>query len=269
MIDLLVDRINSKKTVEQNLNEVREALQIIILKILHDRSFFRHTAFVGGTALRILYDMKRFSEDLDFSLISPQRYNFRSFIQELKYDLEKYGFEVEGEPKVTRTVEQCMLRFRGLLQKLNLSKLRDQKLFIRFEVDSNPPKGGQTETSLVNHLLTFSIVHFDLPSLFATKLHACFFRKYTKGRDFYDLFWYLGRNVKPNFGLLNRAIEQTEKKRFKIGEKNFVDFTERELEKIDFAHVRRDVERFLVDKTELAYLKKEYLIGMLTRNFSR
>lgn len=263
--NFLSERIDRRKTAEENIQKVREALQIIILKIVHDRGHFRNLAFVGGTALRILYDLKRFSEDLDFSLVSRRAYDFDAYVKELKYDLAKYGFQIEGIPKVTRTVHQVMLRFRGLLQSLGLSSLPSQKLFIRIEVDSDPPKGWQTETSFVNRLLAFPIVHYDLPSLYATKLHACFFRPYTKGRDFYDLFWYLGRRMKPNFHLLNRAIEQTEGKKLMLSESNFTDFMKRELAPIDFAKVRRDVERFLEDKSELEHLRADYFLGMVER----
>ena len=79
-------------------------------------------------------------------------------------------------------------------------------------MDTNPPKGGRTAETPLNKTYIFSVRHFDLPSMLATKLHACFYRKYTKGRDFYDLVWYLGRKVFPNLELLNNAIQQTEGK---------------------------------------------------------
>lgn len=263
MIDLLKERINPKQPVERNFQEVREALQLMILKALHDRGRFGNVAFVGGTALRILYDLKRFSEDLDFSLVNKRKYDFETLVSDLENDLGKYGLKAEGEPKISKTVHQVMIRFPGILEPLGLSSLKSQKIFIRLEIDSNPPRGWQTELSLVSRLFTFPVLHFDLPSLYATKIHACFYRPFTKGRDYYDLLWYLGRKMTPNFNLLNRAIEQTEGKNPKVDDHTYAEFLKTKLDKVDFARVRSDVERFLEDKAELKYLSREFLIGLV------
>jgi len=126
-----------------------------------------------------------------------------------------------------------------------LSNLPEQKVFIKIEIDTNPPSGYNTEVSLINKLFVFDVVHFDLPFLYATKIHACFFRKYVKGRDFYDLMWYLTKKVTPNYKLLNNAIAQTHKKgNISISSENFKEFLKTRLLKIDFAKVKKDVERF-------------------------
>ena len=98
--------------------------------------------------------------------------------------------------------------------------------------------------------------------MFATKIHACLFRKYTKGRDFYDLVWYLGKKTKPNYTLLNNAVEQTEKKRLDLTPRTMAGFMTEKLEGLDYGAIRRDVERFLEDKNELKMLDKDMLLAM-------
>src|SRR3989338_85113 len=206
MIQVLKDKLKETRDAEAKFNLAREFLQILILKILADRLAFKHLAFVGGTALRILFDLRRFSEDLDFSITRKKGYSFHKLSQDLQYQLKKYGLDVDLEENEQKTVESIMLRFKDILSSLGLSPLKSQKLSIRLEIDTNPPAVWKTDISLINKIYTFTVVHYDIPSLYASKLCACFFRKYVKGRDFYDLVWYLGKKVMPNFRLLNNAI---------------------------------------------------------------
>jgi uncharacterized protein YukJ len=104
-----------------------------------------------------------------------------------------------------------------------------------------------------------------LPSLFATKLHACFYRKYVKGRDFYDLIWYLSNNVEPNFTLLNNAIKQTDKNQKRITKNNFKSPLSERIEHIDFKLVKKDVERFLEDKNEIKLLDYKTVKSLIDR----
>jgi predicted nucleotidyltransferase component of viral defense system len=240
-------------------------LQSLILKIIYDKDYFKNLAFVGGTALRFLYGLRRFSEDIDFSLINKEGYKFDSFLEKITYELEKYGLSVEIKKDAKEPVQSAMLKFKDILYLLELSRQKSQKISIKLEIDSNPPKGWNTELSLISKYFVFTVLHFDIPSLYSTKIHACFFRKYIKGRDFYDLIWYFGKNVVPNFRLLNNAIEQTEKKRMDLNAKNFNDFLKERLKKIDFAKVRKDVERFVEDKNELKLLDKDMILKVLDK----
>jgi predicted nucleotidyltransferase component of viral defense system len=259
MIDVLKQQLKPSMDTAEKINRVREFLQILCLKIIHDKGYFENMAFVGGTALRILYDLRRFSEDLDFSVIKKEKYDFLKIITTLASELELYGFDVESKNNAEKTVQSSFLKFNNLLNELGLSQMKEQKLSIRIEVDSNPPEGWNTQTTLINKTYIFNVAHFDLPSLYATKLHACFFRKFIKGRDFYDLLWYLGRKFQPNFILLNNAVKQTEGKDLKLDEKNFKDFLSERLEKVNFVLVKKDVERFLEDKKELELLDLELI----------
>jgi predicted nucleotidyltransferase component of viral defense system len=254
MIDVLRQQISPAMTAEEKTNRVREFLQILILKILSDRGYFTHLAFVGGTALRILYNLRRFSEDLDFSLMIKKGYKFRTIVANLEKDLRLFGLEPELKPKEDKMVQSLFLKFPNLLGEIGISVPSGQKLSIRVEIDTNPPKGAITETTIINRTYLFTLLRFDLTSLYATKLHACFFRKYTKGRDYYDLVWYLGKKIEPNYKLLNNSIIQTEGYDMKLNRDNLSAFIVNRLQKVDFRVVRRDVERFLEDKTELKLL---------------
>jgi len=265
MLDIIKAHLNERMSREEKIHLVREDLQVIILKILYDLGMFRHLAFVGGTALRILFDLRRFSEDLDFSLIRKKRYNFNKFASAIEYQLKKYGLGVDVKKNDLKTVQRAMFRFKNILMSLGLSNMREQKLSIGLEIDAQPPRGWKADISLVTKVFVFTVTHYDLPSLYATKLHACFFRKYVKGRDFYDLVWYLGKKILPNFVLLNHAIAQTENKKIIVAEENFEQFLSEKMRKIDFGKVRKDVERFLVDKEELRLLNKDSIMQLLSK----
>ena len=256
MIEFLQNQIAGSMSDENKINRLRETLQLLCLKILYDKDFLSKIAFVGGTALRVLYDMRRFSEDLDFSVINRKGYDFTELISSLRREFKLYGLEMKVKTKTFNTVQSSMLKFPALLNAMGLSAFENQNLSIKIEVDSNPPSGWQIETTVINKIYVLNLTHFDLPSLFATKLHACFFRRYVKGRDFYDLMWYIGKKIKPNYDLFNNAIEQTQGVSLNLGDKNIKDFILEKVSKIDFKTVREDVERFLEDKSELKLLEQ-------------
>ncbi|MFH1868330.1 MAG: nucleotidyl transferase AbiEii/AbiGii toxin family protein [Candidatus Omnitrophota bacterium] len=268
MIELLKQQIDSSKSDEEKINRLREAIQLLVLKILYNKGYFSRLAFVGDTALRIIYDMRRFSEDLDFSLISKKDYDFSELISILKREVKLYGLDMNTKDRIVKTVQGSMLKFPGVLKAVGLSALEGENLAIKVEVDSNPPSGWQLKNTYVNKLYVLNITHPDLPSLYATKLHACFFRKYTKGRDFYDLIWYLGKRVKPNYELLNNAIKQTQGEDPGLKESNIKDFLLEKVAKVDFSAVKKDVERFLEDKNELKLLEASLISQSVTDFFT-
>lgn len=264
MIELLRQLFTPNMSHEEKINRTREFLQILALKIMYDKNYLNNLAFVGDTALRLLFKLRRFSEDLDFSLINKKGYSFIKINSQLEREFKLYGLNVEAKIKLERTVQNTFLKFSGLLKELGLSTLDKQKLSIKIEVDANPPQGWHTETTLINKIYLVNLTHFDLPSLYASKLHACFFRKYIKGRDFYDLVWYIGKGIKPNFTLLNNAIKQTEGYALKLSAQNFNGFLLSKLEKINFREVKKDVERFLEDRNELKLLQFNIIRKTLT-----
>lgn len=264
MLDIIKRQIKSDLSEEEKVNQVREFLQIVILKIIYDLGFFKNIVFTGGTALRIIYGLRRYSEDLDFSLVMKEGYVFSHLHEGLKKELiDHYGFRADLKHKGQKTVHSIDLRFNNLLFELGLSSHKSAKLYVKIEIDSNPPLGGKVNLSLVNRDFVFTVTHFDLPSLFATKLHACFFRKYTKGRDIYDLIWYLGKNILPNFTVLNNAILQTTHKDSGLNKETLKALLLKHIEKIDFSTAKKDVERFLIDKKELELFNKDLLIKVV------
>ena len=259
LLDLIKESLNDRMSQEEKMHLVREELQILILKILFDVGAFKNLAFVGGTALRIIFGLRRFSEDLDFSLIQKRGYNLDKLAKTVQYQLQKYGFDIDIKKNDRKNVQILMVKFKDVLFTLGLSNLKQQKLSIGLEIDTYPPEGWNTEVSLITRRFIFTVTHYDLPSLYATKLHACFFRKYVKGRDFYDFVWYLGKGILPNFTLLNNAISQTEGRKAGVSRENFKEFLLEKLKKVDFSKVRGDVERFLIDKEELKLLDERLI----------
>jgi hypothetical protein len=264
MIEVLKQQINSSMQPEEQLNRIREFLQIMVLKNLSDQNAFDNIAFTGGTALRILHDSRRFSEDLDFSLVNAKAYDFKILTAGLVRHFRLNNLAADCKPKAEKTVHSVFLKFPGILKELGLGAFAEQKLSIKLEVDTNPPKGGLLTETTLNKTYIFSVKHFDLPSMFATKLHACFFRKYTKGRDFYDLVWYLGRKVSPNLELLNNAIRQTEKKAMYVTIADLKDFLLTRLERVDFNAAVADVRRFIMDENELRVINKDSLRSLVS-----
>jgi len=264
MIDLIRKEVSKTASAEENINRIREFLQVLMLKVMFDKGHLEPIAFTGGTALRILHGLKRYSEDMDFSLVNKKGYDFARMQADLINELNKNNIKTEGARlKLDSTVNSCFISFPELIPALAISGYPKKNLKIKIEVDSNPPEGGKTAIVPVTDRFVIAVKTFDLPSLFATKLHACLFRRYTKGRDFYDLVWYLGKRVVPNLTLLNNAIQQTEKKDMGLTTLNYKSLIIDKITGLDFKKVREDVAVFLEDKAELKLLDQELLLGML------
>lgn len=240
-----------------------EFLQHLILQSLYRQNAFQFITFTGGTALRLLYHARRFSEDLDFSLTRKKNVRLKTIASKVQNDLKLQGINSEVYLQNEKVVFKSDFRFPGLLQEFNLSPLKDQKLTIKLEVDKNPPQGYKKEILLVSSPLSYSLSVFDLSSLFATKLHAIFYRKYTKGRDYYDLIWYLGKQIKPNFTLLNNAIKQTHPHEKKITGANFKEKLIQHLETINFKTIKADVEKLIMNREELDFLNLNAINSLL------
>lgn len=241
------------------LNLLREYLQAFTLRSLHESEAFTSLSFVGGTALRFLYNLPRFSEDLDFSLDSKANYDPEKWLAKLKRDLEFAQFEATLTWSTKTTVHNGWIKIKGLLKEAGLSGHADQAISIKWEIDTRPPVGATTETQVVNRHFLLALRHHDLPSLMAGKIHALGCRTYIKGRDYYDLLWYRGRTppAVPNLTLLQNAVDQTEKNPWKA-----TDWKKILLDKFaatDFKTVVKDVERFLEHPEETGYLTQELL----------
>ncbi|MFH1429395.1 MAG: nucleotidyl transferase AbiEii/AbiGii toxin family protein [Candidatus Margulisiibacteriota bacterium] len=264
MYEVLRKRINEYGQDNRiKLAYIREYLQLLVLKILDEKGYFRNIAFVGGTALRILYDLNRFSEDLDFSLISKQNYSFSKIISELERELKLHNFNIEITCKEDKAVASAFIKFDQLLFDFGLSSHTNQRLSIKLEIDQKPPDGYQCTLDMINKEFLIGINHYDLPSLYSGKLHALLFRKYTKGRDFYDLLWFIGRKVEPNYTLLKNAIKQTENVNYQVDGGKLKELLINKINKTEFSKVKSDMEPFLVDTKEMRFFDKKYFLNIL------
>lgn len=196
----------------QKLNLLREYLQAFTMRSLHESEAFLCLSFVGGTSLRFLFNLPRFSEDLDFSLENSEGYEPVRWMEKLKRDLSFAGFNSTLSWNDRKTVHTGWIRTADLLHDIGLATMPEQKLSIKMEIDTRPPKGAADLRTVVNRHMVFAIRHHDLPSLMAGKIHALVTRSYVKGRDWYDLLWYRGQRppVEPNLTLLQNALAQTE-----------------------------------------------------------
>lgn len=191
---------------------VREYLQARILQAVGLSGQMTSIAFMGGTALRFLYAIPRYSEDLDFALEGdPGGYRFDDLLARIVRTFEREGYAVEAAQKPNRTaVDKAFLKFPGILHELDLSPHVSEVVSVKIEVDTNPPDGAVCEISEVRRYALARVLHHDKASLLAGKLAALFMRPYTKGRDLYDLLWYLSDPTwpQPNLELLSSALEQ-------------------------------------------------------------
>lgn len=246
------------------MNVMREYLQVYVLRTMFEKGHFSQVAFVGGTALRFIFNVPRFSEDLDFSLAHKEGYDFQKILSELKQSLNDANYSVSFKFKAERTVNTAFLKFPELLHMAGLTHRKDQNLSIKLDVDTNPPKGGVSTTSLVNKYFPITFTHYDLSSLFAGKIHAIFTRPYVKGRDYFDLVWLLSRykDLQPNLNLLNNALEQTGNP-LRV---TSADWKTKVMEKagsVNWQEIVDDVKRFTEDELFINSMKPEHLKSLL------
>ena len=216
MIALLQQRLASYRCTDARGEEqaLKEILQELVLYGLWRADFFSIAAFQGGTSLRILHDLPRFSEDLDFILKVPDPdFAWPTYFGALEEVLAEFGVEAEllDRGRADRAVRQAMLKNNSIGHQLNLGFVdaRDgRKLKVKLEIDSNPPSGSDFDYRYLDFPLDFEICCQDLPSNFALKIHALLCRPYVKGRDWFDLAWYVRQSVRPNLPLLSAALQQ-------------------------------------------------------------
>jgi predicted nucleotidyltransferase component of viral defense system len=228
---------------------LREYLQARILQSLQRAGAMQSLAFHGGTALRFLYEIPRYSEDLDFAMErAPELYNFREFLQQIDRDLSAEAYALDFRINEKRVVHKAFVRFRGLLHELGLSPHASEVFAIKLEIDTNPPAGAQLTTTAINRHVALNIQHHDPASLFAGKLHAVLQRVYPKGRDIYDLWWYLAQVwPEPNLEQLNAALAQSNWTGPLLTSDNWRAYVRQRIEQLDWtADVVGDVEKFTI-----------------------
>ena len=211
------------KTIDDYRNALKEIIQEIALLGLFRGNFFDNAAFYGGTSLRIFYDLDRFSEDIDFSLIKKSDdFNIGPFCELIKKELTAYGFDVEVTRKkkvADSNIESAFIKGGTLIHMLKVGALNppikgitnNDLLKIKIEVDTDPPDGAAYEVKYLLNPIPFSVRLFSPSSLFAGKIHALLFRNWKsgrmKGRDLYDYVWYLSKSIPVNIPHLEGTHE--------------------------------------------------------------
>jgi len=256
MIELIQQRLDSYKAGNPVAEEqaTKEILQEVSLYSLWRAGFFEVAAFQGGTSLRILHKLPRFSEDLDFILKEPNPdFEWSGYLDQLLKGLEEFGLQSEAldKSRMDQRIKKALLKDTSISNQLDLSFYRGhpgKKLNIKLEIDVDPPAGSGFEYSYLDFPLDFEICHQDLSSNFSLKIHALLCRPYVKGRDWYDFNWYVKQNIPPNLPHLQAALNQYGPWEGQNIEVDAAWLNRTLLEKvaaIDWNEATRDVERFL------------------------
>jgi len=256
MIELIqqqLDRYKAGNPVEEE-QATKEILQEVALYSLWRSGFFEVAAFQGGTSLRILHKLPRFSEDLDFILKEPNPdFEWGGYLDQLLEGLKEFGLQSEAldKSRMDQRVRKALLKDNSVSNQLDLSFYRGhpgQKLNIKLEIDVNPPAGSGFEYSYLDFPLDFEICHQDLSSNFSLKIHALLCRRYLKGRDWYDFNWYVKQKIAPNLPHLQAALIQYgpwEDQEIEVDTGWVKRALLEKVAAIDWSEATQDVERFL------------------------
>jgi len=258
---------------------LREIMQEITLAGLERSGFFEKAAFYGGTALRILYHLDRYSEDLDFSLLEADpAFSLERYFESVIAEFSALGITVrirEKKKNLKSNVDSAFLKsdtvwkelvLEDVLPEMGISHLPHIK--IKIEVDREPPMGFSTEEKLLIRPFSFYVKTFDLPSLFAGKMHALLFRKWknrVKGRDWYDLEWYIKKGVTLDIGhFAQRARDSGDWQQNAISPEQILELLSTKIETVNFDSIKADVVRFIKDPSGLRIWNDKYFLDLIT-----
>jgi predicted nucleotidyltransferase component of viral defense system len=265
----------SATTMEEEEDALKEILQEIILNALSEAHFFEEAFFHGGTCLRIVYNLQRFSEDLDFMLkrVDPD-FRWQPYQKAIIDVCKQYGIlpEIKDKSKAGISIQKMFVKDNSIGKILNLSFKHhpDKKFTIKLEIDINPPAGSTTEMTFLEFPIDFPIEIQDLSSNFASKSHALLCRSYLKGRDWYDFLWYVKKGVKPNFHLLTNAIDQQGPwagQHIQVTPTWYIDNLESKIKSINWEAAKKDVFPFLKkpEKKTLAFWGIDFFMDKLEK----
>jgi len=264
------------------INALREILQEIALLGLWRGKFFEKVAFYGGTALRVLYGLDRFSEDMDFSLLEPfAGFDITGYAAFLRKETEGFGFDVRFE-KVEKAIESPV---KSAFLKANTRKQlvvietgdeivkaipKGQLLKIKLEVDTDPPPGFETQTRYLLQPIPFAVRAFVLPDLFAGKMHAVLCRRWknrVKGRDWYDLVWYAANHPELHLHHLEQRMRQTGDwmDDALLTSEKLLDLLFESINNLDVDEARREVEPFVKSPKNLSIWSHEFFSDVVSR----
>lgn len=259
---------------------LREIMQEIALAGLQRTGFFEKAAFYGGTALRVFYGLDRFSEDLDFSLLEVNPgFSLEPYLEGMVTEFAALGMQVSVKEKLKTTqthIDSAFLKSETAWKELILDDIIPQTgigirpgIRIKLEVDTRPPLGFETEEKLLLKPYSFYVKCFSLPDLFAGKMHALLFRKWkqrVKGRDWYDMEWYIKRGVSLNLThFLVRARDSGDWKEETITQTELIGLLQEKIATLAFNNVKEDIVRFIPDDKVLAIWSPQYFTDLVQR----
>ena len=271
-------------TADKTYEALREILQEIVLLGLYRAGFFDKAVFYGGTALRILYGLDRFSEDLDFSLLKADKsFDLGVYEKSIVVTLQTFGFEVNIQLKNQEgVIKSAFLKGNTAQHLLNIKAPDDviakygqgRLVKIKFVVDTEPPLHFQSEKKTQLLPAPFMIHSMKLSSLFAGKIHAILCRNWSsrpKGRDWYDLVWYISHGYSVDLTHLSARLKQScdwQKKEGvgfdeEITEALILELLSKRIEALDITSAKRDIEPFISDRRVLDIWSQEFFIGVV------
>jgi hypothetical protein len=266
------------KNILQVEQALREIMQEIALAGLQRSGFFEKAAFYGGTALRIFHKLPRFSEDLDFSLLTPDPdFSLQPYLDGMTREFEALGIEitVAEKKKTTKTnVDSAFLKAGTTWKELILKDIIPQEktgmrpeIKIKMEVDTEPPPGFITEEKLLLKPFSFYVKCFSLPDLFAGKIHALLYRKWgtrVKGRDWFDLEWYIQKGIPVNLAHLQiRADDSGDWKSGVLYRDQLLQLLDKKIHSVSFNNIREDVVKFIPDAKVLEIWSAAYFSDLI------
>ena len=266
------------KTTDDYKQALREIMQQLTLAGLSRGGFFSKAAFYRGTALRIFYGLDRFSEDLDFSLLQEdENFDLEYYLKFIEDEFLAQGMVVTIKTKhesVLSAIESAFLKSETFWGELilqtsvpGLGIKQNIGLKIKIKVDTKPPLGFETEEKLLLKPYSFYVKCFVLEDLFAGKMHALLFRKWgnnVKGRDWYDLEWYIRKGVNLNLQhFLSRAKDSSDWGKETISETEFIELLTERIENLNVEIAKKDVERFIHNPKVLDIWSKQYFLDLV------
>ncbi len=280
-IKSMLDKYNCK-SMNDYTDALREILQEIALLGLWRGKFFEKAAFYGGTSLRILYDLDRFSEDMDFSLLTPmEEFDLSGYGEYIIKETQAFGFDLKFD-KVEKAYEspvmsaflkadtrkQLMLFQTGedILNAVPKGKI----LKIKIEIDTDPPSDFNTETRYLLQPIPFAVRVYTLPDLFAGKMHAVLFRNWksrVKGRDWYDLVWYTANYPELHLKHLENRMIQTGdwEEGQELTENIFQELMIERINTLRIDDLKKEVEPFVKHPETLRIWSKDFFLSLVKR----
>ncbi len=258
---------------EEATAALREIMQEVALAGLSRSEFYSKAAFYGGTALRIFYKLDRYSEDLDFSLLEEdEQFSFQPFMKAIVDEFKAQGMQAsitEKRKTAQSNFESAFLKSETIWKELVLESIVPEehieqlaRIKIKIEVDKKPPLGFTTEEKLLTRPFSFYVNCFSLPDLFAGKMHALLFRQWknnVKGRDWYDMEWYIKRGVSLNLShFLLRAQGSGSWNKENMTEEQFRELLRERIDTVDLVRAKEDIARFIKDPRVLDIWSPKY-----------